>query len=209
MPAPWIDCEPEPETENARILRQYQSSLEYYHRPAGNVEIVTDEFPGQLFHLTQQVLQVEVERHIKECLTLIEKSAESPLEVLFANAFLSLAYTYGFSIQITCAGTTRALQHPNQSNMFQFAMQVPIDKYRADFVIASGSKQVVVEADGERWHSNHYRVRKDKQRDRALQQMGYAVFRYVGPELLADAGKAAYEIIQYLIQQEGIRWRNL
>lgn len=69
-----------------------------------------------------------------------------------------------------------------------FAQQ-PIMQYRADFLLVGVSRLtaepnfVIVECDGEAYHSAREQVRRDEFRQRTLQNTGFKVIRFTGSEI--------------------------
>ncbi len=80
--------------------------------------------------------------------------------------------------------------------------QAHIENYRVDFafyaVAKGGVKKLVVECDGHDFHERtKEQARKDRSRDRRLQELGYQVFRFTGSEIHADPMKCALQIIRW------------
>lgn len=73
--------------------------------------------------------------------------------------------------------------------------QVPIGKYRADFLVLRDGREVVVEADG---HGFHERTKEqaahDRKRDRWMTAQGYRVLRFTGSEIWADVLACVQEV---------------
>lgn len=72
--------------------------------------------------------------------------------------------------------------------------QVPIGPYRADIVIESYGDRLVVECDGEAFHSGRDRVEYDKRRDRFFVTQGIAVMRFSGREIQRDPRGCAAQV---------------
>jgi very-short-patch-repair endonuclease len=63
-------------------------------------------------------------------------------------------------------------------------------------------KQMIVECDGHDFHDRtKEQARKDRSRDRALQSLGYKVFRYTGSEIWSDVFKCAHEAVAALLKE--------
>lgn len=62
------------------------------------------------------------------------------------------------------------------------AVQVPIDKYRADIVLTgpNGAPRIVIECDGAAFHKD---VAKDAKRTEVIERLGYRVLRVTGSEI--------------------------
>lgn len=82
--------------------------------------------------------------------------------------------------------------------------QCHIGKARVDFLlILSGwpdrTTGLVVECDGHDFHEKtKEQARRDKARDRALQEAGFPIFRFAGSEIYADAAGCARRCIEFL-----------
>lgn len=74
--------------------------------------------------------------------------------------------------------------------------------YYADF--AFPEQKVVVEADGEPWHSwDEQRIEHDKRRQKRIEEQGWQVLRYTGSEIESDAGVIANEVKSILMNYDG------
>ncbi len=81
-------------------------------------------------------------------------------------------------------------------NWFLFA-QVPVDRYTLDFAIVSRLGRIVVECDEHDFHERtKEQAKHDRQRDRALQLLGWKVLRFTGSEIYADAHECVAEILE-------------
>mgnify|MGYP003580046510 CR=1 FL=1 len=66
---------------------------------------------------------------------------------------------------------------------------------------------MIVECDGHEFHERtKQQARRDKQRDRFFQSIGYKVLRFTGSEIWADPDECASEIIEQLACDD--EWRN-
>ncbi len=64
-------------------------------------------------------------------------------------------------------------------------------------------KKMIVECDGHDFHEKtKEQARRDKERDRNLQSLGFPVYRYTGSELYADVFRSAAEIVRDLTGNE-------
>lgn len=64
-------------------------------------------------------------------------------------------------------------------------------------------KKMIVECDGHDFHEKtKEQARRDKERDRNLQSLGFPVYRYTGSELYADVFRCAAEIVRVLTGRE-------
>lgn len=110
------------------------------------------------------------------------ESCESPIERIFAAAVFKMV------------GVNEMLQ--------QWAAQVPVGKYRIDFVHTVREEgreiRVAVECDGHDFHEKtKEQAQRDKERDRFLQQEGYFVFRYTGSEVYKSPERCVMEVWRF------------
>lgn len=99
---------------------------------------------------------------------------ESPAEVAFLDAMVS---SYGLLPQKgVLAGEMMSLQ-----------MQVPVGRYRLDFLV---DKRLVVEVDGAKWHSSPEAIERDRQRDVYMKSEGFEVLRIPARTVLYDPEEA-------------------
>lgn len=84
--------------------------------------------------------------------------------------------------------------------------QAIIGRYRVDFLIAARldltgvvPNIVVVECDGHDFHEkSKEQIRRDRRRDRELQEHGYAVLRYPGSEIIRAPKACVAEVMRHL-----------
>lgn len=125
------------------------------------------------------------------------KFCGSPIEAIFATA-CSLLGNFSEPSVIRCLDHT-ALPEPSVSVEFYVCPQQRIGRYTADFVIGSWLRQelradLIVECDGHEWHEKtKEQAAHDKARDRALQALGYRVYRFTGSEIYRDPVSVAAE----------------
>lgn len=67
--------------------------------------------------------------------------------------------------------------------------QKQIKQYRVDFI--HEESKTIIEVDGATYHSNDAAFKKDRERDRLLTELGYAVLRFHGAEIRQDAKACA------------------
>lgn len=88
-------------------------------------------------------------------------------------------------------------------SQFAMASQVQIERFRVDYLVsvrAPGGiiKHMVVECDGHDFHERtKEQARKDRSRDRRLQELGYLVFRFTGSELYSDPIRCALSVYEW------------
>lgn len=87
----------------------------------------------------------------------------------------------------------------------EIEMQKVITDYPVDFLLwlpESAKKKVVVECDGHDFHERtKEQAARDRSRDRALQAVGYTVFRFTGSEICRDPIKCAEEVLNILEEE--------
>jgi very-short-patch-repair endonuclease len=116
---------------------------------------------------------------------------ESPIESMFLEQFCASAVEHGYGIGSAgkVVGETIVVK-PNTW----------LSRYRVDFLISfdffGSLLEIVVECDGHEWHERTKRqAARDKSRDRALQSLGYKVFRFTGSEINEAPLRCAMEIL--------------
>lgn len=96
---------------------------------------------------------------------------------------------------------------------------IPINndkKYRLDFHIICDFEdkqhQFAIECDGHDFHEKtKEQAKRDKQRDRNLQQLGFTVIRFTGSEIWANPSKCANEVTEIIMKVVGFEdyWDRL
>lgn len=120
---------------------------------------------------------------------------ESPIEALWLEAFCPLAVTHGYVIG-------RVARRANETIVIK--PQAWIDQVRVDFLVSfaffGSHLGIVVETDGHDFHERtKAQARKDRSRDRALQSLGFEVFRFTGSEITAAPGTCAGEVLNRIM----------
>ncbi len=108
----------------------------------------------------------------KEALDEAERKAESPFEAEVAKALLERGY------------------HVEQ--------QRQIGSYRVDMVIHCGERQIILECDGERYHSGEEQIVNDMSRQIILERSGWRFVRLRGSEYYRNKEKAIEHVCQQL-----------
>ncbi|WP_294852360.1 AAA domain-containing protein [uncultured Oscillibacter sp.] len=110
----------------------------------------------------------------------IEKKSESPFEAAVARTLASRGY--------------------------HLVQQWKVGAYRLDMVAVCGKKNVVIECDGERYHSGEAKIREDMERQTILERLGWRFIRIRGSEYFRNPEKAMErvftELDHYGIEQE-------
>ncbi|HEY3234628.1 MAG TPA: DUF559 domain-containing protein [Polyangiaceae bacterium] len=77
----------------------------------------------------------------------------------------------------------------------QFPITIDGKNYRADFMVKSGSLELIVEVDGHAFHERtKEQAARDKSRDRAMLAAGYKVMRFTGSEVWNTPVKCVEEV---------------
>ena len=79
--------------------------------------------------------------------------------------------------------------------------QVPVGPYRADILIESDGRKLVVECDGATYHNNPEAIAHDKRRDRYFALQGIAVMRFTGAEIRRDPRGCAAEVGMWIFHR--------
>lgn len=72
---------------------------------------------------------------------------------------------------------------------FKADTQTPIDNYRADFTLQGNGKKIVIEADGDTYHTNR-NARADEQRQKDIEAAGWDVIRVRSTPFFSDPSTA-------------------
>lgn len=102
----------------------------------------------------------------------IEEKSESPFEAAVAKNLVSRGY-----------------------NLVQ---QWKVSAYRLDMVAVCGKKKVVIECDGERYHSGEAKIREDMERQAILERIGWRFIRIRGSEYFRNPEKTMERVIAEL-----------
>jgi very-short-patch-repair endonuclease len=73
--------------------------------------------------------------------------------------------------------------------------QYEIKHYRVDFAIPD--KMLAIELDGHQYHKSREQRTTDAQRERALQELGWRVFRFTGSEIHRDMAGCVEQIQRF------------
>jgi very-short-patch-repair endonuclease len=162
-----------------------------------------DQFKRQLFELAESNADQTHAYFVKVC--------ESPIECLFATAFVMLgSHNYGSVAAFTDGHPTSDLH-----GYFEWFIipQRAIGAYRADFVVGALPERedvrIIVECDGHNFHERTpAQAERDRRRDREMLSSGHKVFRFTGREIYRDAFDCATEVFEHLLvmlTDEGMR----
>jgi len=77
-----------------------------------------------------------------------------------------------------------------------FETQKPIGRIAVvDFLVKG---KLIIQADGDYWHSLDYMKTKDERQDRVLKQMGYIILRFLGSKIKSNPDECIKTIKEYL-----------
>lgn len=102
----------------------------------------------------------------------IEEKSESPFEAAVAKALVGKGY--------------------------HLIQQWKVGAYRLDIVAVCGRKHVVIECDGERYHSGEAKIREDMERQTILERLGWRFIRIRGSEYYRNPDMAMERVITEL-----------
>lgn len=107
----------------------------------------------------------------------IEEKAESPFESAVAKYLVDRGY--------------------------HLVQQWEVGAYRLDMVVVCGKKKIVIECDGERYHSGEDKIREDMERQTILERLGWRFIRIRGSEYYRNPEKTMERVVTTLTD-EGI-----
>ena len=82
----------------------------------------------------------------------------------------------------------------------QYKLQIGGVEHPVDFALPN--LKIIIEADGEIFHSSPKQLQKDQERDRELAQMGWTVIRFKDSEIEKQPAQAMSKIVQTIMQKE-------
>ena len=106
----------------------------------------------------------------------IEKESESPFEEEVAKRLLSKGY------------------HIKQ--------QYPAGAYRLDIVVICEGRKIVIECDGEKFHSGEDKIREDMQRQTILERIGWKFIRIRGSQFFSDPDETMQDVYKKLEEMD-------
>jgi very-short-patch-repair endonuclease len=146
----------------------------------------------------------------------------SPIERMLLSSFLVVGHQRDYALQLRTPHSTERLGREALDNLL-IQPQAPLGEHRVDFLLtqeslmpdfanqrtlADGMKipgnlearaQLVVECDGHDFHDRtKEQASRDRSRDRALQALGFRVYRYTGADLWRDTFQCAAEVLTHL-----------
>lgn len=115
---------------------------------------------------------------------------EEGIEVLSQNALFEYDLDHYSALWITLQPVFKDFYGPGNHIRVDAVAWVP----------SNPSVKLVIECDGCDYHKDRKTFTSDRQRDRRLSDMGYAVRRYSGSEIVADLGAAVNDAHTYLLR---------
>lgn len=132
-------------------------------------------------------------------------TCESPIEEMMLEALVAQAAASGLTMVAHVGERVYPVTPRLSEQQVWLWCQPDIDRYRLDFaahiVTPSGvaSQVLAIECDG---HDYHERTKKqaarDRRRDRDIQRLSAAVFRFTGSEIVNDASACAISCLEFL-----------
>lgn len=117
------------------------------------------------FSLSSQVVQAPTPRAALQKIIHGTPRLDSPIEVAFWEAYLSILPAELFGLETQCSALD--------------------GRYRIDFALPE--KKIGIELDGYAWHSSREAFTKDRERQRNLELNGWRIIRFSGSEIKNDA----------------------
>lgn len=81
---------------------------------------------------------------------------------------------------------------------YHLVQQWKVGAYRLDMVVVCGKKKIVIECDGERYHSGEDKIREDMERQTILERLGWRFIRIRGSEYYRNPEKTMERVITAL-----------
>ena len=81
---------------------------------------------------------------------------------------------------------------------YHLIQQWEVGAYRLDMVVVCGRKKIVIECDGERYHSGEDKIREDMERQTILERLGWRFIRIRGSEYYQNPEKTMERVITVL-----------
>ena len=137
----------------------------------------------------------------------ISSLVESPIE---ATMFISIWHSFSQqNIRLAFKPWKRGISFQDVPDEHDAVIisQAEIGDYRADFVIVMGAAQrpanvgtrIVVECDGHEFHDRtKEQAKRDRERDRFMQDQGFRVYRFTGSEIYNSPLKCSEAVLRSL-----------
>lgn len=81
---------------------------------------------------------------------------------------------------------------------YHLVQQWEVGAYRLDMVAVCGRKKIVIECDGERYHSGEDKIREDMERQTVLERLGWRFIRIRGSEYYRNPEKTMERVVTAL-----------
>lgn len=98
------------------------------------------------------------------------------------------------------------------SQGYHIVQQYPVGAYRLDIVVICENRKIVIECDGERYHTGEEKIKEDMQRQAILERIGWRFIRIRGSQFFknpeATMNQVFEELESYKIYPESININN-
>lgn len=118
------------------------------------------------------------------CRAELGDALESPIEELLGVEILLAFREYGYRVTVGAGDDYVLVPQYRWGGI-----------YRSDFAILRGGKILLIEADGQEFHSTLAQLAHDDRKDRAAASHGMQTIRFRGSEIYADAGMCARSVV--------------
>lgn len=166
------------------LLREAKSECEAIGAPFPGDELLADVSARNKKRKAQEkevARRAEQARKEAESVYSLIQRCESPPERLFLEA---VARTFHLKVK-----------NGQLVGSITVALQVPIDRYRVDFLV---NGNLIVEVDGREFHDTEDRFLKDRIRDQELAQLGYQTVRFAASQVMASPDAVAQSLERIL-----------
>jgi len=143
---------------------------------------------------------------VKKLTDILDACCESPIERLFADAFIEVGFKMGHTFTVN-GGDAFALVIPDSAldaGRLMLRLQPEVGNYRPDFVVEyrpprCSPLSVVVECDGHEWHDRtKEQAGRERTRQNWLTAEGYRILRFTGSQIYQDAHGCAVGVAKAL-----------
>ena len=94
------------------------------------------------------------------------------------------------------------------SKGYNIRQQWEVGAYRVDMIAIFQDKKIIIECDGEKWHSTEEQIRQDMERQNVLERCGWEFIRIRGSRYFKNPEIVMKEVIEEL-NQKGIYPENM
>jgi len=185
----------------------------------------------ELFDCSAKIIFGYLWDEIVTCLYELSYECESPIEKIFLWALIILALDSGIYVECHTKSYFISLGLPVRDPHLKIFLQKGIGNYRVDFFLEyselvpdfenrlkkidpktgekleiPGTKDesiyLIVECDGHDYHERtKEQAKRDREKDRVLQSIGYPIFRFTGSEIYNDVFSCCKQCLKYLSER--------